>query len=675
MINYIFILFETVLFLVFNIAMLINSYAFILLYRTELSSKAQQISFSLLIYFIKIYIIVLVLGVLNHIDIYLYYSFIVICESIWAYVIYYKHKFKFQKENFSITVTLLNINILDRISLTLLATYFAYFLAKSLFFPPLVGDSIGYHLPVVIEWINSNGFYALSSPFGYYPFNGAILSFWLIFPFRNDFLVNIQNVLPLLMLINLIYLINKECVINKLNYYIIILILSIHIIAIQMTTQENDILVFTFLLSFYLSFLYKKRFQNIFYTVLSGISLGILIGLKYNMLSFGAFVFYPFLIKNHSYSKLNKTRDALILLSLILFFGGFWYIRNWIVLGSPVFPFSLSLFGHDILKTDFGQQEVSFFNPFSTTIISQLFNPEFYYYLFLSALKCGIVWIILSYIFVYLLLTKKISWGSEFVLFFYVLLIYIFTPLLVENIEGSLNQVKLGYTPIRYGLALLYFMLISVSKYYSNYRDISNSVLLKSFVFFSMIVSIIINFPHLLLKYWIIYLLLVIMIFISLIKYPTIKISCEPNYVRITLFLFGMSIFMTSLLLVKDKIKPGYYKGVINREIITENNNTNIMPWFFDNVKDKNVIVYGLPPYPFYGTNFGNRVFYDNPRGNKLFKFKDLDFAIVSKDVFDSFSITKDKYPVQKLIFEKNSLFQIVYKDSIVIVYKNIYRD
>lgn len=107
---------------------------------------------------------------------------------------------------------------------------------------------------------------------------------------------------------------------------------------------------FTFITAIYFLIHYFKIDEKALYFF--ALALGLFIGVKYLGLVYAA----PLLLVAGIAYVIYQTKTAHIrqkviqITVLCLIGGGFWYIRNWISVGNPIYPAGVELMGHTILK-------------------------------------------------------------------------------------------------------------------------------------------------------------------------------------------------------------------------------------------------------------------------------------------------------------------------------------
>lgn len=220
---------------------------------------------------------------------------------------------------------------------------------------PFEYDNVAYHLPFVVEWLTTGSltklyYSAFAGPIAYYPSNFELLDLFVILPFKNDFFVNLIN-LPFFVLFG----VTLFSVLRKLNVspYISVLSTAILFYMPVFLRQAGVPLVdlffsFVFVVSIYfLIDLSKEGFsENRTSVILFGLSLGLFIGTKYLGIVYSVplvLMFFLIVLKKNGFIK-----NSLLFLGSVFLTGGFFYIRNWVNSGNPLFPVDVKIFGIQI---------------------------------------------------------------------------------------------------------------------------------------------------------------------------------------------------------------------------------------------------------------------------------------------------------------------------------------
>ncbi len=237
---------------------------------------------------------------------------------------------------------------------------------NALFQIPLEYDSLAYHLPFIAKWIQTGSIWepyysAFSGPIGFYPSNFELFELWAMLPFHSDWLVNLVN-LPIFFLFALaMYSVCRKLKISiPLSMGAVALFLFMPQTFRQMGVPLVDIFFcygFAMALYFLAEYYETRRHADFF---LLGAALGIFIGTKYLGVPYAVPILLAgfFLMLFQKKNPLTHHFPSIILGSLgIILGGGFWYFRNWMITGNPLFPTDFSLQGVQILDGYTGYAE------------------------------------------------------------------------------------------------------------------------------------------------------------------------------------------------------------------------------------------------------------------------------------------------------------------------------
>lgn len=224
---------------------------------------------------------------------------------------------------------------------------------------PVEYDNLAYHLPFVVEWFHTGNLWqvyysAYAGPLGYYPSNYELLALWNLFPFGNDLMLNLLN-LPVFMLLPfaLYYLARKLRVSHKPALMVVLLFLMLPVTLRQLGTPLVDLFFcYTFILGliFLREYASSRRMRDL---GLAGLALGLFAGTKYLGLVYSlpliAFAI-AWTVGIYRKQLSRAMRHIGVFIGSMLATGGFFYLRNLVDTGNPVFPTDVTVFGHTILK-------------------------------------------------------------------------------------------------------------------------------------------------------------------------------------------------------------------------------------------------------------------------------------------------------------------------------------
>jgi len=319
-------------------------------------------------------------------------------------------------------------------------------------------DCLAYHMPLVDSWLQSRSLYAPDLDSNWFlAANNELISVWLTGPFSGDFLIPLTNFPSVLIIGFASFSICRSLQLTPLwSHAAALSALATPILWQQVVNASNDLAVEAFFLAasaYILRYLIEQRLSPL---LLGGICVGVLAGTKYYALGYAVVVIVAAIV---AVSVENGARTALnvglALGAQAAIFGGYWYLRNIVVTGAPVFPMSMSgglptlaypdVWGSTFLGNKNPQlwsaalaQMWNITGPWYTVcLLSQIVVlPLLLWRSFTSAVARPIC------VFVLLLLAGSIA-------------VWVVTPYAVEDRPGSLNQLGVTFTMTRYGLCPL----------------------------------------------------------------------------------------------------------------------------------------------------------------------------------------------------------------------------
>ena len=221
---------------------------------------------------------------------------------------------------------------------------------------PIEYDTVAYHLPFVVEWFQTGSlnhlyYSAFAGPISYYPSNYELLDLWTFLPFKNDLFANLLNFTFFPILAGFLWKIFRNFNIDKKTA----LVATALPFYMQIFLHQAGIpLVDLFFITLFTSSLYFIQeillMKNKSYTnfLLCGLSLGLFMGTKYIGLVYGLVLVFLLIGIVWHQAKARETKflkAAWVSLLGVLLTGSFFYIRNWINAGNPLFPVEVSFLG------------------------------------------------------------------------------------------------------------------------------------------------------------------------------------------------------------------------------------------------------------------------------------------------------------------------------------------
>jgi hypothetical protein len=241
------------------------------------------------------------------------------------------------------------------ISCLLVGLTISYKLVFAIIAYPYEEDSLFYHIPIAVSFLQSGNFVDVSHYNFYwsFPSNGELLSLWFLLPFHNDALVNLQNFPIFIGLCCLAFLLCSEAGLEKKwCIWSALLTASFPAFIEFLDTQKNEMLVaFWVLSSVFLLERYSKNKRWI-YLFCGSASLGLLVGTKLTGLLFAAVIMAVygilFLFRRKHIASLLSLLSSVLAVFIIV--GSFWYVRNLIVVNNPIYPSPVKISGRTVFE-------------------------------------------------------------------------------------------------------------------------------------------------------------------------------------------------------------------------------------------------------------------------------------------------------------------------------------
>lgn len=368
-----------------------------------------------------------------------------------------------------------------KIPLLLLSIIFILFIPSIYLtlYPPTHWDDISYHLPIAQSILNNSGLiYNEYIRYPVFPINAEI--FFTYGLFFGETVPQLLSCLSLFIILTGIVGYLEHSTESKIGSWMgVSLALSSPLLIFLSSVSYVDILLTAFITSGIFSLLLFFEKRNMTFLYLSGVSLGIAVGIKYTALIICviAGVIFIFAI----YLNKLKWRQMLVYVSLVSLIGLPWYIRTFIYTGNPVWPFMNSLFGYSDIWTieDYNAQ----FNDFEVNGIPPILSNFIRIPIYLSSSQAGnlaihpLIWfgVLIFILFMkknknYLLLLSfslvyTISWFFSVNLLRYYALI-IPTVILISGLGFNYFFNQFNDKKLKHTLYCLTFVLFSITPYY-----------------------------------------------------------------------------------------------------------------------------------------------------------------------------------------------------------------
>ena len=477
--------------------------------------------------------------------------------------------------------------------------------------PPFGWDSLNYHFTFAAEWLKHGN---LNTPItifddpspSYYPINGSLYYLWLMLPLKNVYLADLGQIPFFILAALCVYSISRKTGLTReYSCFAAFLFLLIPNFFKHMQFAYVDAMVAAlFLCAVNALFLLSKDFswQN---ALIFSVSFGLFIGTKTVALPYSILLFIPF-----AYLAIKGKRNwryPAISMLVIIALGGFSYIRNLIETGNPLYPLDFGIFGINIFK-----------GVMTKTIYSAHFKLKDYafYKLFFSE-GLGIQTLIFTLPAVILSLPVALAKDKKRMNFYFVY--FLCLPLLIYLIYRfiiPLANTRYLYPALALGI---------IAGFYTFEKLNLPKVLMNALVIICVLGSMTELAKR---KEQIVSLVITLLLFafspfiLRYIKKRKEELNKKKVLAAITLAILLLS--FTELYYVKNEF-PGYEKMIKYSGFWPEA--ANAWDWLNRNTKADNIAYAGRPvPFPLYGTNLKNNVYYVSVNGTepaKLHYFHD----------------------------------------------------
>ncbi len=486
----------------------------------------------------------------------------------------------------------------SRMVILMLAVILGFGISKAfinLVNPPFGWDSLNYHFTFAVEWLKHGNLHTpitIADDPGptYYPVNGSLLFLWLIWPFKNVFLADLGQ-LPFFILAFLCaYGISRKIGLEeKLSFFAAGLFLLIPNYFKQLQIAYVDVMVtalFLACLNFLLLLNENFSGKN---ALAYAISMGLLLGTKTVALPYCVLLTIPFLYMLGKNPK--KMSRLIIFLILLLSLGGFSYLRNFMETGNPLYPLNLKLFGKEI---------------FRGVMDNDIFRAHFK----IDDYRIG-----------KLLFHEGL--GLQTVIFIFPATLLALLVSLVKN-KGRLKFILIYFLALPFLGYLVYRYVIPLANTRYLYPMLATGMIAGFYLFkimripgrlinFFVVLSILASIPELAKRQELIASLILAFTLLFLmplvLKYEKKKALFRNPAFIIFLVVFFISFLWLAEIYYKKNEFPNYVKMVKYSGFWPDA--AKAWAWLNENTRSANVAYTGRPvPFPLYGTNFKNNVYY-----------------------------------------------------------------
>ena len=322
---------------------------------------------------------------------------------------------------------------------------------------PSEWDNLMYHLPFIDHWIQNGTLAATQSARWSMPASSELLGLWFAIPFSGDFPVALNNVPVVVVFVAaLIELGRSMGMTGWVPHVCAFVCVCTQVTVRQSIDASNDMMVGAFFFAglFYFGKLQQSQRGA---PILLGVCIGMLVGTKYFAILYGLVLFAATAVwyLRTSTPLRNERKVWLCFAAAIVLVGGYWFLRNWIMTGNPVFPIGSKEFAERLPYPGIHRTTLLYH---LTEEAQELVLESVWkrcgplHVIALAAIPAIVIWMCLD--------TKSRTQNAQpgmLVGFVGCLVIFVTTPMLVEDQPGTMNHLRWGYTTVRYGLCFWTF--------------------------------------------------------------------------------------------------------------------------------------------------------------------------------------------------------------------------
>lgn len=246
------------------------------------------------------------------------------------------------------------------VSAALVIWTMAYLGTQSLLFPvKVVSDGPIYHLYFAARWWKAERLFLVASPFGesaatYFPANGDLWFTWLMVSWQGDRLARVGQAPCLLMAMLAAFSLARRTGSGRNSSLLATcwFVSSTPLLLFSFEANVDTIFAASYLTAAYFFLVYIQRDAGPSALALGGLAAGFSLGTK----SIGL-VFIPLLLVLAFLAIASRRRDlreilgaSLLVLACVLIPSGFWFGRNLVLTGNPLYPLRVEILGTTILQ-------------------------------------------------------------------------------------------------------------------------------------------------------------------------------------------------------------------------------------------------------------------------------------------------------------------------------------
>jgi hypothetical protein len=325
---------------------------------------------------------------------------------------------------------------------------------------PSSWDACMYHIPLIDSWLQAHGLLAPDCRHWWVPGNSELVGLWFVAPFSGDFLISLSNVpFAVLLACSVVELARGLGLSPAWAHFAGLAATASRLLGTRLSEAENDLAVaalFAAGLSYAAAF---AREQSRACLGFGAVATGMLAGTKYYALGYAGIA--GSVLALAAVSARPRGRHLAAATALAAGWGGYWYLRNLLVTGTPFYPLGAAV-GESVFPEYPGSLWHSTLLGCGHPEAPRLVVEAVFRYMgpwfgvALLAAPLSLAWALASGVGLWVRDQPRAA-VTRLTLVGVVLasaLVYVITPFAVEDAPGTYNQLLRLFTPARYGMAV-----------------------------------------------------------------------------------------------------------------------------------------------------------------------------------------------------------------------------
>jgi hypothetical protein len=331
-------------------------------------------------------------------------------------------------------------------------------------------DSLTYHIPLIRHWLQAHGLYAPESSHWSVPGNLEVVGLWVVGPFSGDFLAPLTNFpFAVVLALGVVELAKALRLSPLLCHAAGLAAVANFIVFRQLLDVENDIPVVALFVACLAYGLRHLRGRCAADLLLGAVCFGLLCGVKYYALGYAGVAWGGLTVcvaLGHGLRAGGRFGLAGLVAAAVL--AGYWYARNWVVTGSPLYPVwagsgpGVGEVYPDVWATTlvgYGRADAA---DLYAEAVWKMVGPVGY--VALLAAPAAVAWVAWTAArAARRCLVGALGRGVVVVAAVGCSGLVLVTPFLVENIPHTQNQLREAWTPVRYSLCPLTLAVVMLA--------------------------------------------------------------------------------------------------------------------------------------------------------------------------------------------------------------------